>query len=117
MDTQAVEALAAEWLGRGASVLGLAVAGRLVAAFAVQDALKPGALTVVQQLQARGLKLHLVSGDHPQAAAEIARQVGLAPEQVFAEVRPEQKASLVQQLQARAKPTPVATTAIRATQM
>ena len=101
VDTQAVEALAAEWLGRGASVLGLAVAGRLVAAFAVQDALKPGALTVVQQLQARGLKLHLVSGDHPQAAAEIARQVGLAPEQVFAEVRPEQKASLVQQLQAR----------------
>jgi len=100
-DISPAAAFAEDWLAKGASVLGLAVDRRLVGAFAVQDALKPGAAAVVRQLQARGLRLCLVSGDHPAAAAEVARQVGIAPADVFAEVRPEQKAGLVQQLQQR----------------
>jgi Cu+-exporting ATPase len=99
VDVSGVTDFAAAWSAKGASVLGLAVDRELHAAFAVQDTLKPGSADVVRQLQARGLAVHLVSGDHPGTAAEIARQVGIAPERVFAEVRPEQKAGLVQQLQ------------------
>ena len=101
VDAAAAMEFAATGSAKGASVLGLAVDSRLVGAFAVQDALKAGAAGVVGQLQARGLRVHLVSGDNPKAAAEVARLVGIAPDCVFAEVRPEQKASLVQQLQQR----------------
>jgi Cu+-exporting ATPase len=94
-------AFADTWSAKGASVLGIAVDRRLVGALAVQDALKPQAAAVLSQLRARGLRLRLVSGDHPAAAAEVARQVGLNPEEVFAEVRPEQKAGLVRELQQR----------------
>jgi Cu+-exporting ATPase len=63
--------------------------------------LKPGALPVVQRLTRQGLRVHLLTGDNPLTAASIARQAGIPPENVFAEVRPEQKADFIRQLQAR----------------
>jgi NAD(P)-dependent dehydrogenase (short-subunit alcohol dehydrogenase family) len=68
--------------------------------FAVRDALKANAANVVGQLQTQGLKIYLVTGDNSQTAASIAKQVGIATENVFAEVRPEQKAEFVKKLQA-----------------
>ena len=56
---------------------------------------------VVGRLQAQGLKEFLLTGDNALTAAAIARQANIAPENVFAEVRPEQKAEFVKQLQAR----------------
>jgi Cu+-exporting ATPase len=41
----------------------------------------------------------LVTGDHALTAASIAKQLGIQPENVFAQVRPEQKAEFVQKLQ------------------
>jgi Cu+-exporting ATPase len=69
--------------------------------FAVRDTLKPGAAKVVQQLTEQGLRVHLLTGDNALTAASIAKQVGIAPGNVSAEVRPEQKAEFVKQLQAR----------------
>ena len=46
------------------------------------------------------MKIYLVTGDNALTAASIARQVGIAAENVFAEVRPEQKAEFVKKLQA-----------------
>ena len=69
--------------------------------FAVRDALKTNAAKVVARLQAQGLKTFLLTGDNPLTAASIAKQVGIAAENVFAEVRPEQKAEFVKRLQAR----------------
>jgi P-type Cu+ transporter len=87
--------------GQGATVLGL-TAGRLLVAFlALKDAVKPGAAEVIRQLQAQGLRLHLVTGDNPRTAANIAAQVGIAPENISADVRPEKKAEFVKQLQRR----------------
>jgi Cu+-exporting ATPase len=79
----------------------LAVEKSLHAVFAVRDMLKPGALPVVQRLTRQGLRVHLLTGDNPLTAASIARQAGIPPENVFAEVRPEQKADFIRQLQAR----------------
>ena len=81
--------------------MGLAVENSLQALLAVRDTVKPGAARVVQQLTQQGLRIHLLTGDNKLTAASIARQVGIAPENVFAEVRPEQKAEFVKQLQAR----------------
>ena len=92
-------AFAAGWLESGATVLGLAMDDKLVAAFAVKDTIKPGARAVIDQLRRQGLRSLLVTGDNAVTARSIGAQAGIAPEDIFAEVRPEEKAALVQRLQ------------------
>jgi Cu+-exporting ATPase len=99
VDLAAGEKFIAEWSGQGATIIGLASENNLLGLFAVRDAVKPNARQVVDQLQRRGLKIFLVTGDNSLTAAGIARQVGIAAENVFAEVRPEQKAEFVKKLQ------------------
>ena len=93
------EAFIKEWSSKGASIVGLAVDEALVGLFAVHDVVKPGAKDVVSKLQKQGLKTYLVTGDNQLTAASIAAQVGIPPNHVFAEVRPEQKAEFVQKQQ------------------
>ena len=89
----------AEWTSQGATVVGLAVDKSLLGLLAVKDAVKPGAREVVQELERQGLKVYLVTGDNALTAASIAKQTGIRPEHVFAQVRPEQKAEFVKKLQ------------------
>ena len=100
VDLAAGEKFIAEWSGQGATIVGLASENNLLGLFAIRDALKPNAAKVVGQLQPQGLKIYLVTGDNSLTAASIAKQVGIAAENVFAEVRPEQKAEFVKKLQA-----------------
>ncbi len=100
-DLRAGEAFANEWSAQGATIVGLAIGSELRGLFAVQDALKSGAAAVVRQLQNGGLKTFLVTGDNAATAAGIAKLAGIPAENVFAEVRPEQKAEFVKQLQTR----------------
>jgi len=88
-----------EYASHGATVVGLAVEDSLDGLFAVRDALKPGAREVVRQLGRRGLAVYLVTGDNALTAKGIAAQTGILPENVFAQVRPEQKAEFVKKLQ------------------
>lgn len=89
----------AEWSSQGATVVGLAGENELLALFAVRDTLKRRSADVVKQLQDHGLKTYLLTGDNAQTAAAIAKQVGIPPENIFAEVRPEAKAEFVMRLQ------------------
>jgi Cu+-exporting ATPase len=93
------QAFIAEWASQGATVVGLAVEQSLRAVFAVKDAVKPGARAVVEQLGRQGLEIYLVTGDNALTAGSIAKQTGIKPENVFAQVRPEQKAEFVKKLQ------------------
>ena len=95
------EKFISEWSAQGATVVGLAVDGNLSGLFAIRDGLKPDAAAVVKKLQEQGLKTYLVTGDNRQTATSIARQAGIAIENIFAEVRPEQKAEFVKKLQAQ----------------
>jgi Cu+-exporting ATPase len=101
VDLAAGEKFIAEWSGQGATIVGLASENNLLGLFAVRDALKPNAANVVEQLQRQGLKTYLVTGDNSLTAASIAKLVGIKAENVFAEVRPEQKAEFVKKLQAK----------------
>ena len=89
-----------EWSAQGATIVGLAVEKSLRGLFAIQDTLKPGAARSSSNSTGSGLKTYLVTGDNALTAASIARQAGDPAENVFAEVRPEQKAELVKKLQA-----------------
>src|SRR5439155_446387 len=90
-----------EWSAQGATLLGLARDRTLVGMIALQDAVKPGTTDVVQQLARAGYKIYLMTGDHQRTASALARQSGIAPENVFAEVRPEQKSEFVKAAQQR----------------
>ena len=100
-DFSTVEKFINEWSGQGATIVGLASEKNLLGLFAVRDAVKVNAKQVVEQLQRQRLKIFLVTGDNSLTAASITKQVGIAAENVFAEVRPEQKAEFVKKLQAQ----------------
>ncbi len=75
----------------------LTVDGLRVAAWRFDDALRPEALELVQRLKARGLRLHLASGDRGERVHRVARELGI--DSVYAEMLPQDKESLVQELQ------------------
>jgi Cu+-exporting ATPase len=101
VDVASGQQFISEWSSQGATIIGLAEEKVLLGLFAVRDAVKPNASNVVEQLQRQGLKIYLVTGDNSPTAISIAKQAGIAPENVFAEVRPEQKAEFVKKLQAQ----------------
>jgi len=94
------EKFISEWSQQSATIVGLASGKNLLGLFAVRDSLKANAKQVVEQLQRQNLKIYLLTGDNSLTAASIAKKVGIAAENVFAEVRPEQKAEFVKKLQA-----------------
>jgi Cu+-exporting ATPase len=100
VDIPASLAFIDKWTGEGASVIALALDSRLAALAALRDTLKPGAAEVIAQFRRQGLKVRMITGDTTAAARVIARELGLGPDEVFAEIKPEQKAELVRKLQA-----------------
>jgi P-type Cu+ transporter len=88
-----------EWTGKGASIVALALEQQVAAVFALQDPLKPGAKEIVQSLRRAEHSVYLVTGDNRRTALAAAELLGIAPENVAAEVRPENKAAFVQSLQ------------------
>jgi P-type Cu+ transporter len=76
----------------------VAVDGSFVGRISVGDSVKPTSAEAVSELRALGLTPVLLTGDSENAAAQVARQVGI--ERVVAGVMPDQKASEVQRLQA-----------------
>ncbi|MCC7320207.1 MAG: cadmium-translocating P-type ATPase [Rubellimicrobium sp.] len=79
----------------------LAVAGRAPVEFAFADRLRPGAAELVSTLGARGIPVHLVSGDVPAPVADLAGRLGIANWQ--AQVMPEGKAAFVTRLAAEGR--------------
>jgi Cu+-exporting ATPase len=99
VDFSNTEKFIAEWSGQGATLVGLASEKTLLGLFAVKDTVKPGTTKVIAELQRQGLKTYLLTGDNALTAAGIAKQAGFDPQNVFAGVRPEQKAEFVKKFQ------------------
>nr|ABP45343.1 heavy metal translocating P-type ATPase [Mycolicibacterium gilvum PYR-GCK] len=76
--------------------------GQVIGAIAVRDELRPEAAEVVAQLRRDGYHVAMLTGDNQATAAALARDVGI--EAVHAELRPEDKARLIEQLRAQ-RPT------------
>lgn len=89
------------WTAQGATVIGVSADQRLLGLFALRDTLKPQAAEVVRQLATAGMHIFLVTGDNRRTAAAIAQVAGIPADCVFAETRPEKKADIILQLQAR----------------
>ncbi|MDZ8027536.1 MAG: heavy metal translocating P-type ATPase [Nostoc sp. DedQUE11] len=85
------------WEAAGKTVILIAVDGEIEAVMGIADALKPSSTAVVKTLQKLGLEVVMLTGDNQKTAEAIAQQVGI--KRVFAEVRPDQKAAIIQSLQ------------------
>ena len=94
---RALAGFADEAATRGEGVVYLVDGGDVRAAFAVADAVRPESAEAVRRLHALGLKVAMLTGDAWAVANAVARDLGI--DTVYAEVLPEQKASIVQELQ------------------
>ncbi|MBC1223001.1 copper-translocating P-type ATPase [Nostoc sp. UCD121] len=91
----------------GKTVVCVAVGGTLAGLIAVSDTLRPDAQSTVDKLRQMGLRVMLLSGDRPEAASAIAKQLGLDSADVIAGVPPAKKAAAIKSLQqAGTKGTP-----------
>ncbi|HSB22441.1 MAG TPA: copper-translocating P-type ATPase [Burkholderiaceae bacterium] len=88
------EALRAE----GASVMHLAVEGRLAGLLAVSDPVKASTPEALAALKGAGLRVVMATGDGVTTARAVARRLGI--DEVHGEVKPADKLELVRQLQA-----------------
>jgi P-type Cu2+ transporter len=81
----------------GQTVIYLAKEATLQGLIAIEDSLRPDAVATVKQLQSLNLDTVLLTGDRPEVAQAIAQKLKIT--QVFSEVKPEEKAQIIQSLQ------------------
>ena len=86
---------------RGASVMFLAIDRQLAGALAVADPIKASTLPALDALRAAGLHIVMASGDAQATAEAVGQTLGI--DDVRGEVRPQDKATLVQQLKAQGR--------------
>ena len=72
--------------------------GELMGRIVLRDAIRPGALELVKRFRALGLRMLVLTGDRPAAAAHLKQALGL--EDVRGELSPEQKLEVVRGLSA-----------------
>jgi Cu2+-exporting ATPase len=83
------------------SVIYLVEDGRLRAAFAIADVIRPESRPAVERLHAMGVQVAMLTGDSREVAQAVAEELGI--DTVFAEVLPEHKDQKVAELQAQGK--------------
>ncbi|GCL35674.1 copper-translocating P-type ATPase [Sphaerospermopsis reniformis] len=99
INTDALQEYKIAWETGGKTVILIAVDGELAGIMGIADALKPSSTAAVKTLQKMGLEVVMLTGDNQPTAEAIAHQVGIS--QVFAQVRPDQKAAIVKSLQSK----------------
>ena len=92
-----MEAEAERQRGEGATVINMAVNGKLAGIMAIADPVKGSTAEALRDLAADGVKVIMLTGDNRTTAQAVARRLGIA--NVEAEVLPDQKSALVAKLQ------------------
>ncbi len=101
INTQQLQSQRQQWEAEAKTTALIAVNGRAEGLIAIADAIKPSSQETVKALQKMELEVIMVTGDNQKTADAIAQEVGI--QKVFAEVRPDQKAGIVKQIQQERK--------------
>jgi Cu+-exporting ATPase len=83
----------------GQAVMFVVVDGKMAGLIAVVDPIKETAREAIAALKKDGIRIIMLTGDSRSTAEAVARQVGL--DEIRAEVLPEQKGQVIQELQAK----------------
>ncbi len=97
IETQSLNDQGERLRGDGATVINVAVDGKLAGLFAIADPVKPSTPAALKALAAEGVKVIMLTGDNRTTAKAVARQLGI--DDVEAEVLPDQKSAVVLKLQ------------------
>ncbi len=82
---------------QGKTVVVLAIGKKILGVIAIADTLRPTATDAISQLTRQKIGTSLITGDNPTTAAAIAKIAGIT--RFFAQVRPQDKAAAIKQLQ------------------
>jgi Cu2+-exporting ATPase len=98
----AIEAIQTNCHAQGHSLVMVAIDDELVGAIELQPTLRPEAQATVQKLRQQGIRsTYIISGDHETPTRRLAAELGI--DHYFAETLPQNKAELIEQLQAEGK--------------
>lgn len=88
-----------DWSSAGATLVYVAVDQEIKAGYAIRDELKPTTKQVIQELQ-QTKAVYLLTGDRQEVADQLAVELGIPQDHVFADVLPVEKADHIKALQA-----------------
>ena len=88
---------------RGLTVVAVGWDGQARAVLVVADEVKKTSTEAIRELRELGLRPILLTGDNTRVARTVAAQVGIAEDDVFAEVLPSDKVAVVKKLQAEGR--------------
>ncbi|NES79238.1 MULTISPECIES: heavy metal translocating P-type ATPase [Okeania] len=97
IDTQTLQSNRQQWESEAKTTALIVINGKIEGLIGIADAIKPSSGDVVKALQKMGLEVVMLTGDNQKTAEAIASEVGI--KRIFAEVRPDQKASIIQSIQ------------------
>ncbi|KIU52670.1 heavy metal translocating P-type ATPase [Bradyrhizobium elkanii] len=97
VETQTLEPQAEILRGEGATVINIALDGKLAGLFAIADPVKQSTPDALKALAAEGIKVIMLTGDNRTTANAVAKRLGISD--VEAEVLPDQKSDVVSKLQ------------------
>jgi Cu2+-exporting ATPase len=84
---------------QGKTVVYVLLEGKIAGAIALADLLRPEAKQAIVSLQNQGIKCMMLTGDNRLVAKWVSDEIGL--DEYFAEVKPQQKAQKVKEVQSR----------------
>ena len=97
INTQALDSQRQQWEIEAKTTAWISIEGEMRGLIGIADAVKPSSSEAVKALQKMGLEVVMLTGDNQKTAEAIASEVGI--KRVLAEVRPDQKAAIVQSIQ------------------
>jgi Cu+-exporting ATPase len=89
VDTSPAQSSVAQLARKGETPVHVAIDGRLAGLLGIGDPIKPASAEAVQRLEALGLEVVMLTGDHPNTAEAVARSAGV--DRVVADLRPDGK--------------------------
>lgn len=101
VDVAPLEAEAEALREEGATAIFVAIDGAVAGVLGIADPVKATTADAIRDLKAAGLRLVMMTGDNRTTAQAVARRLGI--DDVRAEVLPQDKASVVQQLRAEGR--------------
>lgn len=87
----------------GETVVMLSDETQALAVVTMADPVKESSKQAIANLKAIGINVIMLTGDNARTAAKIGADVGLTPDEIVAELKPEDKASVVKDLQAKGR--------------
>ncbi|ENN84095.1 copper-transporting ATPase protein [Rhizobium freirei PRF 81] len=101
VSTEALNTETERLRGEGKTVMFVAIDNKLAGLVAVADRIKPTTAAAIKALHDSGLKIVMATGDNGKTAAAVAKQLGI--DEVCADMLPESKKALIDELQAKGR--------------